>query len=786
MQMLRLSNIRIAGRLAIAILVPLGVCAFLAGYDLLQTWHVRSEMAKLNQMTQAVAGVSRFVHQLQRERGASALFIGSKGAQMANELATERAHTDETRATATTFLSELGATTNSEEIKDAIGKSNAAVAQLDGKRREIDGLTVSVQDSIGYYTAMIAKLLVVTGEIAKVSGNGEIAVAISGYVNFMQGEESAGLERAVSAAGISQGKFDLAGFVRLLGLRAAQETYFNTFLDSATPAQRDFFQTTMSGNAAKTVADMRDIITAGGLSGTMPGIDGKSWFEAATARIDLLKKVEDRIAADLVALTTTIQADATSEFMKLAGVIAVALLFSLVLAFVVGRSVTQPLKALLVSMKELESGNKSVEIPYTDRGDEIGENARALETFKENLLRMEKMEAEQKETESRTAAEREAAMQKMAGEFEAAVGGIVKAAVAGDFLQRVDLDGKTGLVLNIGTALNSLCENVAAALDDLSKMLNGLAEGDLTQRITAPYQGNFAVLKDNANKTAERISTTIGEIKEFAREIANASAAISTSTTDLSQRTEEQAAGLEQTSASMEEISATVKKNAENAQQASHAAASTREVADRGGNVVANAIEAMAKIDESSRKIADIIGVIDEIARQTNLLALNAAVEAARAGDAGRGFAVVASEVRSLAQRSSQAAKDIKDLITSSNAQVKSGVDLVNRAGTALNEIVASINSVAEVISEIASASAEQSGGIEQVNKALTQMDEVTQQNSALVEENAATARTLQGQANSMDERVAFFRLDAADHGIDAQPENETGQGSIVAMRRRA
>jgi methyl-accepting chemotaxis protein len=287
--------------------------------------------------------------------------------------------------------------------------------------------------------------------------------------------------------------------------------------------------------------------------------------------------------------------------------------------------------------------------------------------------------------------------------------------------------------------------------------------------------GNFAVtvlgtgrrdevgqIAEAVQMMAEKVRATIGEVKASAREVTNASAEISTSTTDLSQRTEEQAASLEETSASMEEISATVKKNAENAQQANQSAAATRAVADRGGEVVAKAVGAMAKIEDSSRKISDIIGVIDEIARQTNLLALNAAVEAARAGEAGRGFAVVASEVRNLAQRSSQAAKDIKDLITNSNSQVKDGVELVNQAGAALNEITESIKVVAAIVNDIANASMEQSAGIEQVNKALTQMDEVTQQNSALVEENAATAKTLEHQAKSMDEQVAFFQIEAA------------------------
>ncbi len=372
---------------------------------------------------------------------------------------------------------------------------------------------------------------------------------------------------------------------------------------------------------------------------------------------------------------------------------------------------------------------------------------------------------------------------------EVEVNGVVQAAVAGDFSQRVPLEGKKGFMLNLATALNGLCENTANVLQDLVDMLGALAQGDLTQRIAADYQGMFGQLKSDANSMAERIGSTVSEIRTAAREVTSASAEISTSSTDLSQRTEEQAASLEETSASMEEISATVKKNAESAEAANQSAAGTRDVANRGGEVVVEAVAAMAKIEESSRKISDIIGVIDEIARQTNLLALNAAVEAARAGEAGRGFAVVATEVRSLAQRSSQAAKDIKDLITTSSAHVKDGVDLVNRTGSSLKEIVESIKAVAKIVSDIASASIEQSTGIEQVNKALTQMDEVTQQNSALVEENAATAKTLEEQAKVMEERVGFFRLDesagvAAGDTARAPAATAPARGTAAAPKR--
>ena len=329
----------------------------------------------------------------------------------------------------------------------------------------------------------------------------------------------------------------------------------------------------------------------------------------------------------------------------------------------------------------------------------------------------------------------------------------------------MDLNGKPFKVVKYATDVTASVKASQAlqqAVSQVRDAVESAKNNDLTDRVPLEGKnGEIEALCAGVNGLLDTMASVIQKIKSSVREVSSASAEISTSTTDLSQRTEEQAASLEETSASMEQMSATVKKNAENAQQANQSAASTQDVADRGGQVVAKAVDAMARIEESSRKISDIIGVIDEIARQTNLLALNAAVEAARAGEAGRGFAVVASEVRSLAQRSSQAAKDIKDLITNSSGQVKDGVDLVNKAGTALHEIVDSIEQVVQIVSDIAAASTEQATGLEQVNRALNQMDEVTQQNSALVEENAATAKTLEQQVRAMDERLAVFQLGA-------------------------
>jgi methyl-accepting chemotaxis protein len=297
-----------------------------------------------------------------------------------------------------------------------------------------------------------------------------------------------------------------------------------------------------------------------------------------------------------------------------------------------------------------------------------------------------------------------------------------------------------------------------------------LSEGDLTTRLSDGFTAGSRQIRDDFNAAIARLRDTIGAIVTTTREVANAAGEISGSTADLAQRTEEQAASLEQTSAAMEEIAAAAKKNADNAERANRSARGVCTVAERSNQVVGRTVEAMAKIEASSGKIADIIGVIDEIARQTNLLALNAAVEAARAGEAGRGFAVVASEVRSLAQRSSQAAKDIKDLIANSGGEVREGVELVHEAGSALTEIAASIKDVAAIVAEIAAASSEQSNGIEQVNRALSQMDEITQQNSALVEQSAATAAMLETQAAAMSAQAGVFQIEEAAAGAAQRP----------------
>ncbi|MFT5161669.1 MAG: methyl-accepting chemotaxis protein, partial [Alteromonadaceae bacterium] len=370
--------------------------------------------------------------------------------------------------------------------------------------------------------------------------------------------------------------------------------------------------------------------------------------------------------------------------------------------------------------------------------------------------------------------------------IEKEIADLIGAAGAGDLTNRIEETGKSGFFLNLAGGLNQLVSIAEGVINETATMLNAMAHGNLTNRITSDYQGAYNKLKSDANGTADKLTEIITRINNASAAVASGAEEIAQGNTDLSQRTEEQASSLEETASSMEEMTATVRQNADNAKVANDLAADATLKAQKGGEVVKRAVSSMSEINDSSKKIADIIGVIDEIAFQTNLLALNAAVEAARAGEQGRGFAVVAGEVRNLAQRSAAAAKEIKDLIRDSVSKVQDGSQLVNESGSTLSEIVDAISKVTTMIGEISIASNEQSEGIEQVNKAVAQMDEMTQQNAALVEEATAAGEAMADQARGMRQILGFFTTDQS--GVAAiehtsQPASPPTKGISAAKK---
>ncbi|MDB5509765.1 MAG: mcpA [Hyphomicrobiales bacterium] len=462
-----------------------------------------------------------------------------------------------------------------------------------------------------------------------------------------------------------------------------------------------------SNAASQSMALMQEIGTL--VNTTMAGLATQVAGHAAS-----LTSAADRERREIRASTSATISEVSSMMIALG---AGGVLVATVLAWLIGRGVARPIVGITRTMSVLAGGNLEVEVPAQAKRDEIGEMARAVQVFKEQGLRARQLEAEA--ADARTAAD----------------------------LVRAQAEAERARV----------AEEQAHVVKELARGLSDLSGGDLTTRVTG-FPASYRQLGEDFNSALQKLEDAMSTIAHGGRGMQSGAAEIAHASDDLSARTEQQAANLEETAAALDQITATVRTTSEGARHARDVVATARSGAEESGEVVQRAIAAMGQIEASSTEISQIIGVIDEIAFQTSLLALNAGVEAARAGEAGRGFAVVASEVRALAQRSADAAKEIKTLISNSTAQVASGVHLVGETGSALKRIVLQVNEVASIVSEIAASAQEQATGLQQVNTAVNQMDQITQQNAAMVEQSTAASHSLKKEAEKVQVLLDRFR----------------------------
>ncbi|MDJ1158634.1 methyl-accepting chemotaxis protein [Chelatococcus sp. SYSU_G07232] len=494
-------------------------------------------------------------------------------------------------------------------------------------------------------------------------------------------------------------------------------------------------------------------VFAAGRDGAAPPMGLAEWRNWTSASLQTIIGVRDAALED--ALQT---ADATIASARLRVVFAVALL-GVIVALIGGcaamfsRRVVEPLAALTQAIERIAEGRYETPVPGAERTDEIGAIAGAIRVFKDNALRMRELEAEERAAAAERVARAEA-MAAVVGE----VGKVVAAAADGDFSARVSVTDAEADLRKLVEGINAINAVVDRATVEFAAVLGAVARGDLTQAVATDYRGRFGELKAAVNETIHRLAETVVTIQTTAAEVTTAAKEINSGADDLSRRTEDQASSLEETAATTEELAASVKASAHSSRDAVALAQEAMQVAEAGGSIVQDVVDAMTRIERASAKISEITSVIDEIAFQTNLLALNAAVEAARAGEQGKGFAVVASEVRTLAQRSGDAAKDITGLIASSAAEVEQGVKLVRSAGEALVRIVGASQKVSETVTEISTAAQEQANGIDEMSQAVAHMDEMTQQNAALAEQSAAAAAMLASQIQRLNDLVATFR----------------------------
>lgn len=849
-----LSSIGVRNSILILVVLPLIVLTGLGGILAWTNWRGATEMRSIARLAGLAPAISAVIHELQKERGSSALFIGSKGADQARDrLAVQRTATDgrvqDLQAAVETFDVAVYGDGYAQQVAQAI----AAFTQLKGQRAKVDALGLTPPQMAKYYTATINQLLNLITPMSAISTDTHVSSTINGYVAILRAKEFAGLERAMGAAGFGAKEFNPLLHRRLVELIGRQDALVSVFEGSADQEAKSFFSEQMNKPAVTEVVRLRKIAVESPFTQDLQGVSGGQWFDATTKRIDLLKAVEDRLAADLVALAELTRADAQERFLTLSALLAALVIGFGLIGMTIARNISGPIGDIVSAVEGYRAGDK-LEMPGADRNDGLGALARSLNVIADTGLEAARLKAaldscqtnvmvadvdrnivylnnnlqemlSEAEDDLRKDLPHFSASSLMGGcidqfhrepepirrlleslttthEAQIVVGGrtlaltispvrngagdqlgyvvewrdrtaelkavgevdhMIAAANAGDLGVRLSLDDKEGSLRTMAEGLNLLATSIDDVTNDLGKMLASLSLGDLTRKIDANYEGRYGELKNSANETVDRLAETLANIKFSSGEVQTASGEIASASEDLARRTEQAAASLEETSASTETLSVTVQQNADNARKASDLAASANSSATKGGEVVERAVTAMSGIDASAKRITEIIAVIDEIAFQTNLLALNASVEAARAGDAGKGFAVVAQEVRGLAQRSAEAAGDIKNLIQDSNAQVEEGVELVNTAGSSLAEIVESIGKVAEIVREIADASHEQTVGVSDINGSVSNMDAMTQQNAAMVEETTAAARALSDQADALAEQIESFKLaDAA------------------------
>ena len=511
--------------------------------------------------------------------------------------------------------------------------------------------------------------------------------------------------------------------------------------------------------------------------GALP-IDGVSYYGA----LQPIEKMSGEVMGAIFVGTPMANVEAAANgvlglILMVGGLVTLAL--GLV-GFILSRVITKPIPRLAGSMEAIAEGNYEAEVPYTEQGNEVGAMARAVEVFRQNGLRVSQMtEAEA----ARIIADQEN-RQKMMSELQSAFGEVVDAAVAGDFSRQVTVEFPDPELNGLAAGVNNLVGTFNRGVTEIGHVLGALANTDLTERMEGDYEGAFATLKADINAVADKLTEVVSQLRHTSGSLKTATGEILSGANDLSERTTKQAATIEETSAAMEQLAATVLKNAERARDASANAAQVTRTAEEGGLVMDAATSAMERITQSSAKISNIIGMIDDIAFQTNLLALNASVEAARAGDAGKGFAVVAVEVRRLAQSAAQASSEVKVLIEQSAGEVSSGSKLVGEAAGKLKAMLDAARGNNGLLESIATDSREQASAIDEVTTAVRTMDEMTQHNAALVEETNAAIEQTEAQATELDRIVDVFRI-AQQEAPKARTERPVASNGARGLQQR-
>ena len=754
------------------------------------------------QSRELIKGMSALIHEQQKERGATSVFLNSGGREFRKELDAQRRVTDLVAAVFVNAAKEFGAT-GGEDLQAQLDRLQAILSERGGIRTAVDSLDIAPLKALGHYTAHNAAMLDTMAAIGSLSRNPDLTQMITSLGALLTAKEYAGIERAIGSGGFALGAFDLNRIRTLERLVSLQNDHLRRFALHADETFRAEVAAIDDLKEVEELKTMRALAFAFPETGSLNDVGAADFFAATTARINALKTAEDRLVEAVADTAGTIARKSLMLTILLgAGLLAAAMISACVTSFVI-RKMLREVKRISDAADGMARGDDGAALPKRTL-DELMPIVNSITYFQTSVAEAREREAAQRlaaqeaEQAERAEEQRRQKLERQQAEQEAAearqeqqrlkdyadkVSYVVSACARGDFTQNIDLAGQDGVFLEIGEALNTLVGTVEQGLSAAGTTLARVSKGDLTAAMEGSYSGAFAALQRDMNRMIKALRGLVGNIKGSTTNLALSSKELRDTSDDLSRKAEQNAASLEETSAALEQLSANISQVNNNVEEANKNARVARETAEESGGVASDAAEAMNRISEASKEIANVVTAINDISFQINLLALNAGVEAARAGDAGRGFSVVASEVRQLAQRAGEAATEIEAVIVRSDLAVSEGVTKVQNAQRSFEKISDSVIGVSDRIEHVSRAVNEQVAGINEIANAVAEIDNISQKQAASFEEVTAASNVLSAEADGLARSTAQFDIGTEDASPDHTAPSQTSRAAQSSAR---
>ncbi len=764
-----LRNAMIAG-----VSLPLAFASLLSAMLLMDEVRVYSESSYIENRTFLIGRLSALVHEQQKERGATSIFLSSGGTVFASELSAQRLLTDAAAESLRETISSNGVNLTG-RLDTSITELLATLDDRGQHRQRVDAQDIEVGPALAHYTDHNTLILNTIKRIGSVSESSDVVVRVMALEALMAAKEAAAIERAIGSGGFAVGTFDIPRTLRLTELVSAQRAGLTRFRALATErqtAQLESIDTT-------DVSALRGVALNAVQTGDIGGVTPADFFAATTTRIEALKALEDRVVQDLAEYAAGLSSKSTWSISSVAFGVLAAFASAIGLTAFSIRNMLKSVRAISDAGDKLARGDKDAKLPE-DCPKELGRIVWSINLFRKSVIEGQDREnaiieernrneaAAREESEKRQRAEKERAEadaeharreQQRMQDYAAELSRIVAACAQGDFSQRMHLDDIDGVLAELSQGLNQISDGVASSLEEIKRVLAHMVQGDLTYQPRGTFDGVFAEIIDAMTDATRTMSRALARVATGTDSVSGSADEISATTNDLARRSEQDAAMLQENAHSIDGISESIRTVAEASSAASRYVIEVSQKADEGSKIAEKTKQAMEEIQTSSQDIAKILAVLDDIAFQTNLLALNAGVEAARAGEAGQGFAVVASEVRSLAQRSSDSSREITSLIEAANANITRGVDMVEQTTGSLSSIASDISAVTSQIDQIAGSAEETRRTVDSISAATGQLDQSAQKTAAMLEEANAAVQVLNEETTSLKHEVATFKL---------------------------